>query len=270
MTNRIIIAVLLLPFLGWMILLDNPLPFLLTGAAGLLMALHELYGMMKKKGIHVYESIGLLASAVIYSCLIMNYEAVSYFYISGLFIMTLLVTVIFSKKAENLEGAFFTLGGALYITTLGAFVLSLRQLDHGKWWIFILLLMTWVYDGGAYFIGSFFGRHKLIPEISPGKTIEGCAGGVAVNIIVSVIIYFTVIPRGLLPLKLIDVVILSILLSVFGQLGDIAASVMKRFTEVKNSSGFFGEHGGFLDKVDSSVFNAPVLYFYLVFILKVS
>jgi phosphatidate cytidylyltransferase len=268
MMKRIIIAVLILPFLGWIILLDNPQPFLFVGAAGLLAALYELYGMMKKKGVNVYDITGMLASAAVYYCLIMDYGVEYYFYISGIFIIALLIGVILSKKAENLEGAFFTLGGALYITTLGAFALSLRQLDHGKWWIFLLLLMTWVYDGGAYFIGSFFGRHKLIPELSPGKTIEGCAGGLVINIIVSVIIYYTVIPDGT-PIWLPDIIILSVLLSVFGQLGDIAASAMKRFTAVKNSSGFFGEHGGFLDKIDSSIFNAPILYFYLVFILKI-
>ena len=110
-------------------------------------------------------------------------------------------------------------------------------------------------------MGSAIGKHKLIPELSLGKTIEGCIGGIVINIIVAAIISYTVLPKGFIALH--HVMILALLLSVTGQIGDIAESVIKRYSGVKNSSDLLPEHGGALDKIDSMMFNAPVLYFYI-------
>lgn len=278
--NRVIIAVLVLPVFTWLILYKNSLPFLIFGAVALLAALYEAYDMIDKKGIKVYTPLGLVASGVVFYFLIfhngtgnvleilkgnnpkLNFEE-GYFFTSGLLIMALFITVIISREAKNFERAAYTLAPMLYITTLGAFALNLFFFDSGRWYFFLLMLMTWVYDGGAYFAGSYFGKHKLIPELSPGKTVEGLIGGIVGNLIVSPIIFYTVLQPNHADIRIQDVMILAVLMSVFGQAGDIAASTFKRFTGVKNSSKFFGEHGGFLDKADSAIFNAPILYLYI-------
>jgi phosphatidate cytidylyltransferase len=142
------------------------------------------------------------------------------------------------------------------------------MLSNGNWYVFLFLLLTLVYDSGAYFVGTAIGKNKLIPELSPGKTIEGCIGGLAVNVITAVIIYLTLLPKGLLGANgLAHIIILAVILSITGQIGDIAESAFKRLAGVKNSSNLLPEHGGALDKIDSAMFNAPILYLYLKLIL---
>jgi phosphatidate cytidylyltransferase len=184
--------------------------------------------------------------------------------------MTLLTQVVFSKNKKNLMRVFYTVTPVAYITVLGTFGIHLRVLEKGEWWIFLLFLLTLVYDAGAYFTGTSFGKNKLIPELSPGKTIEGCIGGLAINVITAVIIKFTVLPKDLMgPDTLLHMIVLAVLLSFTGQVGDIAESVFKRFAGVKNSSNLLPEHGGALDKIDSAMFNAPVLFLYLKLILHI-
>jgi phosphatidate cytidylyltransferase len=100
--------------------------------------------------------------------------------------------------------------------------------------------------------------------------VEGCIGGLLVNMAVSAIIYYTLIPEGLLgQYGIIHMLILSVILAVNGQAGDIAESVFKRYTGVKNSSNLLSEHGGALDRIDSAMFNAPVLFLYLKLVLHI-
>ena len=185
------------------------------------------------------------------------------------FLIMLFVIVILSKDINNFPKIINTIFPVIYIAGLGSFNIHLRLMENGYYWIFLLFLYTFVYDGGAYFAGSFFGKNKLIPEISPGKSIEGCIGGVIISVITVVIIKFTYLPADILgPHTLIHLIILAVLLSVSGQAGDLAASVIKRFCGVKNSSNLLPEMGGVLDKIDSTLFNAPVLFFYIAYITK--
>jgi phosphatidate cytidylyltransferase len=269
MVKRIIIALVILPLL--VLIIFSPSQYLFMGLAvvALTMALNELYVMLDKKGDKNYRLTGLVFSLIVYTMIIFEFKLSFYFFAAALFFMGLFFMIILSKDVKSFPRVFNTIGPVSYITILGSFALLIRQFDNGTYWIFLLLLMTMVYDGGAYFVGSALGKHKLIPELSPGKTVEGCIGGIVINMIVITVIFFTMLPKGLMGGKamLPHLLILSVLMSVIGQTGDIAESVIKRYAGVKNSSELLPEHGGVLDKIDSIMFNAPVLYFYVKYII---
>ncbi|PKL91204.1 MAG: hypothetical protein CVV21_08295 [Candidatus Goldiibacteriota bacterium HGW-Goldbacteria-1] len=262
MVKRIIISLIILPVFVFLIFYPNPYFFIALNIVALTMALNELYVMLENKGDKNFRMTGLAISFVVLALITMQMEKSYVFFASALFIMGLFFMVIIKKDVAGLPRVFNTLGPVFYITILGSFGILLRFIEPGgSWWVFLLGLLTLTYDGGAYFVGSSIGKHKLIPELSPGKTIEGCIGGVVVNVIVAAVISLTVLPKGFIAVH--HVMILAVLLSFTGQIGDIAESVIKRYAGVKNSSNLLPEHGGALDKIDSMMFNAPVLYFYI-------
>lgn len=149
--------------------------------------------------------------------------------------------------------------GIAWIALLG-FIVRLRQLDHGVAWVFLVLAIPWAGDTGAYFAGRAFGRRKLYPLVSPKKTWEGFAGG----IIVSVVAVFIVRALGLPNLRVLDSVGLGALLGAAAVAGDLSESLLKRAYDVKDSGAIMPGHGGLLDRVDSVLFVAPLLYAYTV------
>ncbi|NTV53525.1 MAG: phosphatidate cytidylyltransferase [Candidatus Firestonebacteria bacterium] len=147
----------------------------------------------------------------------------------------------------------------LMLGGLGSFFPRLRHLPHGSWWFFLLFTFNWVYDAGAYFGGRWWGRTKLVPSISPGKTVEGLVTGLAANALVAAAIFPAVLPAGMGLTRPI-LIPLAVALGLLAQAGDLVESLIKRWSGRKDSAGIIPGHGGVLDKVDSSFFNAPVLY----------
>jgi len=164
------------------------------------------------------------------------------------------------------EGAFtswaWTIAGILYVGWLLSHLVALRGLDAGRNWVFFALFTTWASDTTAFFIGRKLGRHKLAPNISPGKTWEGATGGILGAIIVS-ILFFTATPFHL-PLTYWQAIPLSILVSIFGQVGDLVESLLKRNMGVKDSGKLLPGHGGVLDRMDSIIFAGIVVYYYVI------
>ncbi len=265
MVKRIIIAAIILPVVTVFIFIENPYPFAALGIFALTLAVYEFFMMLEKKGLKTYKTAGILAGLALFAVVITGAPAEWIYPGLAGFVIILFILVIFSNDYKNLPAVFFTAAGVLYISVLGSFGIKFKFMENGQWWLFILLLMTWVYDAGAYFVGSAIGRHKLLPRISPGKTVEGCAGGVVINVITSVIVFYTVIPAGL-GLRVYDMAVLAVILSFAGQAGDLSASLVKRYCGVKNSSGLLGPHGGLMDKIDSSIFNAPALMLYITMV----
>ncbi|MHB8573705.1 MAG: phosphatidate cytidylyltransferase [Dehalococcoidia bacterium] len=150
-------------------------------------------------------------------------------------------------------------GGTLYAGWLGVHLLALRRLPHGDRWLLLLLLGVFATDSGAYGVGRLLGRHKLAPNVSPAKTVEGAAGG-AVSAVAAVTAMRYVFD---LPGALPEVLVLGLLLSVAGQVGDLCESALKRRLGVKDMGRLFPGHGGLLDRLDSILFAAPVVYYFV-------
>ncbi len=150
--------------------------------------------------------------------------------------------------------------GLLWLGFLGGHLLLIRELPAGNHWLLILSGITAGSDSGAYYAGRAFGRHKLSPLISPNKTIEGAIGGICVGTIVASLLAFFLldsVPWGF-------VIISAVLLGCVGICGDLIESVIKRATGTKDSGTLLGGHGGILDRADSILFAAPVLYYLLL------
>lgn len=139
---------------------------------------------------------------------------------------------------------------------------------YGQGWLLLLISCSWIGDGGAYFIGGRYGRHKCAPAISPGKSWEGIAAELACNIVVVLFLSWlreTVQLEWIMlpPLPVARCVFLSVLLTVGGVLGDLCESLLKRLAGFKDSGNFFPGHGGILDRFDGIFFSGILLFFYL-------
>jgi len=181
----------------------------------------------------------------------------------GLFLMA-------SFSYELLRGAdltrfAFTLLAFLYLPWSLGYVLLLRETPDpglGLWTLSLPLVASFATDIGAYFAGRFFGRHKLAPEISPSKTLEGSMGGILFSFLA--LLAYTALVREVFPFGLLELWLFSLLLSLAAQLGDLAESMLKRFAGVKDSGRFLPGHGGLLDRIDSLLFTFPLTYFLVV------
>ncbi|MBT9167818.1 MAG: Phosphatidate cytidylyltransferase [Syntrophomonadaceae bacterium] len=148
--------------------------------------------------------------------------------------------------------------GVFYVTVLLSCILLLRQAPNGFLLVSAALITVWASDTGAYLVGMSLGRRKLLPAVSPAKSIEGVAGGVLFAVVALVLM---AAPMGY---SLWQAAALGAVLSVTGQLGDLAESALKRWGNVKDSGSFLPGHGGVLDRIDSVLFVIPVAYFLFV------
>ena len=154
-----------------------------------------------------------------------------------------------------LQAAWLLLGVA-YVGGLLSFAILLRNLPEGRQFFFYLLCTTWAGDTGAYYVGSTLGRHRLAPRISPGKTLEGTAGGIGATVLMAVLgsqWIWPVIPWG-------PAALAGVLLALSGLAGDLCESALKRAAAVKDSGGLIPGHGGVLDRLDSLMFAGAMLY----------
>ncbi|MCL7487948.1 MAG: phosphatidate cytidylyltransferase [Desulfobulbaceae bacterium] len=153
----------------------------------------------------------------------------------------------------------FSSFGALYIGLCLAHMVLIRYLPEGAAWLLVLTAVTAGGDTGAYYIGTTFGRRKLCPEISPGKTVEGAIGGIVAGSMAAVAMGFLLLPEY----NSIVIFASALVLSVVSIIGDLAESVIKRSAGVKDSGTLLFGHGGVLDRVDGMLITAPVLYYLL-------
>lgn len=151
--------------------------------------------------------------------------------------------------------------GCIVISVAGLLVIELKALANGVLWILLFLVCVWAADVGAYFVGRKFGKTKLAPKVSPGKTVEGMLGGVALAMLVFIPILFYYFPAAQATVLTLMVVV-TVLVSV---MGDLFESKMKRFAGLKDSSQILPGHGGVLDRIDSLLAGAP--YFALGLLL---
>lgn len=176
----------------------------------------------------------------------------------------------FRKKLDGvLVDWALTLSFSIYLGWPLSFFLLLRGFEvgwsTGTWRILLLLLCVWGFDSAAFFTGHFFGRHKLAPAISPGKTWEGVVGGLVASVGVCLLISL-----WLLNISWYLAIVLGLLLGIAAVLGDLAESLIKRQTHVKDSGQFLPGHGGILDRADSLLFASIVVYVFLLLIGKLS
>lgn len=235
-------------------------PFIIAGGAwfayfALILGVIGVYELAVMKGIDFHSSIGVIASIAVASILLpANYlnkflpidSSEFIFYICGIILLTMTV---YKHKTFNFVDAAVLMFGALYIGFGFRFLITMRDMGLGT--LMYQLLVIWSTDTGAYFTGRFFGKTPLAPEVSPNKTVEGSVGGVVLALIVSsVYIYFFQPAVG----QVNHIWLLTIIMSIVGQYGDLVESAYKRYFGVKDSGKLIPGHGGVLDRFDSMIF----------------
>lgn len=170
-------------------------------------------------------------------------------------VMLLLTYTVLSKNTFTFDDAAFLLFATLYIG-MGFYYLHETRID-GLRYLFYTLFVIWATDSGAYFIGRAFGKRKLWPDISPNKTVEGAIGGIFCAVIVGLVY------NGFQQVNehVIYLIAVTVLVSIFGQIGDLVESAFKRHYGVKDSGYILPGHGGILDRLDSLLFVLPLLHF---------
>lgn len=270
--SRILTAVVVLPFLIASILIPVLAPlFVVMAAAAMVFGLYEFYVLAKKKGMKPDIVAGYLAAAALFTI----------FYFASRFpfqerldlqsiVLVFILLTVGTLSAAMLRGVPFdkmlassgaTILGVLYVVLLGGHLVALRmgfppELSADLLSFFFLVLMG--SDIGAYYVGRAIGKHKLAPEISPGKTWEGAAGGLAAALILATVAHFWFFPE--LPLKW--ALLLAAVMMVLGVIGDLTESALKRGAGAKDAAKILPGHGGMLDRLDSLLFNAPLLYYF--------
>ena len=163
------------------------------------------------------------------------------------------------QPARGLSGVSYSLLGVVYVAFLLPHFIWVRGGPDGTAWVFFVMLVAMLGDTGGYAVGRIWGKHKLIPHISPGKTIEGSGGSVLGNLCAALLSWIWVLPQH----SLIELLLLGIGMGFLAQAGDLCESAIKRAFGAKDSGVLFPGHGGILDRVDSLLFPAAFIYYYV-------
>jgi len=264
--KRWITALIALPFLIFLVFKGGFFFTALISAAGLV-ALWEYYRLVfseKNKPQHdliLFWGYGM-GLAIIWAAYLVGPELSLSLIALNLVVMALISLFRFKTDRGVLYVITGQLEGVIYIPVLLSFLIFIRQGSFGTIWIFLLLAIIFAGDTSAYYVGSYVGKHKLSPAISPGKTIEGSIGGLAANLAVGVIGKLLFLPG----LPWLPAILFFIMVGIAGQAGDLFESELKRSSGIKDSSGILPGHGGILDRIDALLFASPMAYIFIRYI----
>ena len=264
---REITAAVLAPIAIWIIGWGHDYVFDAAVAICAAIALHEFLMLGRKKGYFIPVALCIVVMCFIVAAFVLEPVSVE----MGVFVALLVIPGAYVMSGSSLDDALPASGistlATLYVGMLGGSLIRLRGDFHelGPKLVFFLLAVVWIGgDSGAYYVGRTFGKHKMSPLISPKKTIEGAVGGVIFSIIAAVIVHLTFFHE----FPLVHAIIAGAVLSLTGMIGDLAESMWKRSAHVKDSGTLLPGHGGFLDRFDSVLFTAPILYTYWSLIVR--
>jgi phosphatidate cytidylyltransferase len=260
--RRIATAVVVLPPLLAALFLGPPLLGVGVVAAAVLVGMWEFCALLEAGGLRPFRGTGLVLAAALFAEVAWPGRAPV-----GPLAALLLLGVALGRAPAGpgaIPSAAGTLLGALYLGALGGTLGALRVIEpasEGAWRLVLLLAIVMLSDSVAFFVGHAWGRHRLAPRLSPGKSVEGALGGLAGGVLGAL----AVRSIGLPSLPLSHAVLLGVGVSTVGIVGDLDESLLKRWAGVKDSGTLFPGHGGMLDRLDSLLFGGPVLYYYFLY-----
>jgi len=258
-------AILIVPPIVLLIGLGPSMILGLMVLISIFLGLREFYHLCLPQSKPIEKSIGIglgliLSVMVFYG----EPEAIFLFFVLILIVLAILFMATSDTLSSSISNLAITFFGIFYIGFLLSHVTLIRNMSDGRTWVLFLILTVWTGDICALLSGTFLGRHKLYPRISPNKTFEGLIGAVLGSVLIAWAYAFFFIPH----LNRRTCILLAIGLGLFGQLGDFTESMLKRSAQVKDSGSLFPGHGGMLDRIDSFLFSAPFLHYSLFLLLK--
>ena len=229
-----------------------------------LIGMQELY---KAMGIHedrtgLLEIVGYLGAVLYYISLLLGFESYGLMAVLVSLILVMFVYVFTYPKyhANQVMAAFF---GVVYVAVMLSFILMTRNLPDGKFIVWLIFLCSWGCDTCAYCVGMLIGKHKMAPVLSPKKSVEGGVGGVVGAALLGVI--YAAATQG----PMVEYAVICGIGALISMVGDLAASAIKRNQEIKDYGKLIPGHGGILDRFDSVIFTAPVIYYLAKIILGI-
>ncbi len=261
--KRVITGLLFLPIFYLVAWKLPPAYFTALVIAAVIVGLHEFYRMAQARGHHPEVVLGMVLGILValdfYRPL---FPGRGQFYIFTVTMLAIMIARLFSSRPVDgaLEDVAHTFLGVFYVAMLFSYQIVIRLGENGKQWLVFLYFVIWASDIGAYSIGIPFGRHRLYEKVSPKKSIEGFVGALVASAGMALLCRVWFMP----PIGIAEAVWLALLLAVVGTIGDLTESLFKRAAGVKDSGIIIPGHGGILDRMDSMLFAAPVLYYYLI------
>jgi phosphatidate cytidylyltransferase len=250
--KRILTAGALIPIVVYVVLWANFWAFLAVLVTVALLCYREFDGVAGAYGFGAPGPLGYGAGL-----LLLVWWQDAWLVVLGIALIVLALAMRGDDLAKSLPRATLLLAGIVYIFGCWKCAIPLRELNPH--WLMYALLVNWVGDMGAYYVGRRWGRHKMAPRISPHKSWEGAAASVVASVLVAGAYLLRFVPG----VAVAQAVALTVAANAAGQLGDLTESAMKRGAGVKDSGTMLPGHGGFLDRVDSTLFSLPLIYAYL-------
>jgi phosphatidate cytidylyltransferase len=261
LARRVATALVALPVVLGTFFLAPAWAGVLLVATALAVGLHEFFVLLRARGIRPMRLVGYAFAAALFADVVWPgwLRGVPFAPLGALVLLT--VALARGADYESVSAAAATLLGAVYIGALGGTIAALDVLapeGEGAWRVVLLLVIIVFSDSLAFFVGHAVGRRRLAPAVSPGKSVEGALGGLVGGVLGA----FAVRHVGLPGLPALHALALGLVVAGMGIVGDLDESLIKRWAGVKDSGTLFPGHGGMLDRLDSLLFGAPVLYYY--------
>jgi len=264
--KRIITGLVALPFLIYLIVQGGTAFFGLVLAAGLLALWEYLRIACAVPPRSVNSPLNILAlitgALVLWAAYRARFDLILFCLAANLLLAGITAIVNYGKDQNVFSAVVKQVTGVIYVPVLLGHILLLRNGSDGMIWVFLLICLVFANDIGAFYAGTFFGKHKLCPSVSPGKTIEGSLGGLTACFTVGILFRVYFLPG--LPLGLFLLGVLGI--AIAGPLGDLFESIIKRSGNIKDSGSILPGHGGLLDRIDALLFASPVAYYCKTFL----
>lgn len=261
--SRYLGAVVLIPILamffigGWFLKITV---MLLAGRA-----LYEFFHVIEVKGHAPIRILGYGSWLVYYGTLFFVENPVTHLGVILSLVLALgFVYMVFDEKTDITDVA-LTLAGVVYTVVIFGFLVLLESKEHGLYFVYSVFIISWVCDTLAYYSGRLFGKHKLIERVSPKKTVEGAVGGLLGGALGAFILGQIVV--GTTSISPWHFLVMGFFGAMFGQVGDLAASAVKRYADAKDYPKLIPGHGGILDRFDSILFVSLLVYVYTSYVL---
>jgi len=262
LNSRYLGAIVLAPLLIFILL--GGLPLKLFTMALSICGLYEFYNALKTKEIKSIPVISYILLVIYYA---LNNDFEKMMYILVMVIVISLIIPIIDLKYSFVDVA-ITFLGFIYVVILFSFIPLVNRKVGGQYLVWLIFIGSWLSDTVAYYFGKFFGKHKLCPKVSPKKTIEGSIGGF-LGATLGCGLFGIAVSAYVPQVSIIHFFLIGSLCGIMGQFGDLVASSIKRFVGLKDYSNLIPGHGGILDRFDSILFNAVVVFYYLTFVVGI-
>lgn len=229
-----------------------------------LLGLYEFYKVSKKKN-NAFPAIGYIFTILYFVLLNRHMDLKLIIFLVILFTLICLVIPVVNTKYTYIDSA-ITVLGFLYVPVFFSFIVLINQMKYGYLLIWLVFISSWLCDTSAYYVGRLFGKTKLCPKVSPKKTVEGSIGGLLGSALACGIFGY-IISRYGINIPLYHYFIIGGICGIMCQFGDLTASSIKRYADVKDYSHLIPGHGGILDRFDSILFASVVVYYYMTIIV---